>query len=95
MTLFLIEKRPIYYYSFITEKPPKDICASINVTAYLTHLKLGEYVELFEEEGVDGKMLWEMCHAEEDELSDLGVSNAFHRRKIKTKLEKYLQMKCT
>ena len=59
---------------------------------YLTHLKLGEYAELFEEEGVDGKMLWEMCHAEKDEFAYLGVSNPFHRRKIKTKLEEYLEM---
>lgn len=61
------------------------------MAAYLAYLKLSKYEKLFEEEEVDGKMLWEMCHAKEDELAALGIENAFHRRKIISKLEQYLQ----
>lgn len=74
-----------------TEKDLKEVATAMDVTKYLQHLKLEKYIELFKEEGVDGELLWEMCHAEKDELEDLGVDNAFHRRKIKTKLKEYLR----
>ena len=63
----------------------------MDVTKYLEYLKLDTYIKLFVSEGVDGSLLWEMCHAEEDELKDLGIENGFHRRKIKKKLDEYLQ----
>lgn len=68
----------------------KELATSMDVAKYLKDLKLEEYTALFIKEEVDGKLLWEMCHAKEDELQDLGVTNAFHRRKIKGKLEDYL-----
>ena len=63
----------------------------MDVTKYLEYLKQDRYIKLFVDEGVDGSLLWGMCHAEEDEFKDLGIENGFHRRKIKNKLEEYLQ----
>ena len=73
-----------------TDKALKEIATTMDVAKYLQHLKLEKYSKLFEEEDVTGKLLWQMCHAEEDELKDLGIGNAFHRRKIKGNLEDYL-----
>ena len=73
-----------------TEAALKEIATTMDVAKYLQHLKLEKYAKLFEEEDVTGKLLWQMCHAEEDELKDLGIGNAFHRRKIKGNLEDYL-----
>lgn len=80
-----------YLCTVIAGKNLRDVAAQMNLTKYLTHIKLETYDELFKEEQVDGEMLWDMCHAEENELAALGIDNAFHRRKIKAKLEGYLK----
>ena len=89
-SLIVLRIVTLFYILFIAEQSLIDVAKKMSVAEYLKYLKLPQYIELFKEEEVDGKMLWEMCHASDDELADLGVTNAFHRRKIKGKLEEYL-----
>ena len=49
------------------------------VCEWLTKLGLGQYVETFEQESVDGKLLLDV---DEEMMKDLGISNALHRRKL-------------
>lgn len=62
----------------------------MDVAKYLQYLKLEMYDKIFEEQEVDGDLLWDMCHAEGNALKHLGITNDFHCMKIKNKLEKYL-----
>ncbi len=59
-----------------------------DVLRFLEEIKLGEYRELFEEEQVDGKLLHTLS---EGMLEEMGVTNGYHRRKIVSKFEGYLQ----
>ena len=59
-----------------------------DVCTYLKSLKLGQYVELFMNNDVDGTLMWEMTS---EGLEALGVADPFHRCKIKAKFNDYLQ----
>ena len=67
-----------------------------DVTTYLQSLKLGKdadaYISLFEENEVDGDLMFQL---KEDEVKDLGVDNAFHRRKIVSKFKDFVKKKLT
>ncbi len=58
-----------------------------DVASFLEEIKLGQYRGVFEEEEVDGDLLRGVS---EDAMKDLGVTNAFHRRKIVKKFEVHL-----
>lgn len=59
-----------------------------DVTEFLKEIKLQELVGLFRDNDVDGELLKELTI---DDLKGLGVKNAFHRRKIKTKFKTHLR----
>ena len=49
---------------------------------------LPQYADAFKEAGIDGEMLLELT---DEELTDLGVANKFHRKKILKKLSHFRQ----
>ncbi len=64
------------------EVPLETIAESLTVeevVSFLEENKFGQYRKQFEEEEVDGRLLFDLSS---DDLKDLGVTNAVHRRKI-------------
>ena len=62
-----------------------------DIRRYLQVIKLDEYIELFLENDIDGQLLFDLT---EVELKDIGIINAFHRKKIITKFRPYLMKEC-
>ena len=58
-----------------------------NIAEFLKKIKLGQHVQLFTDNDVDGRLLLKLT---DDDLKDLGVVNSFHRRKIITKFEAHV-----
>lgn len=57
------------------------------VLEYLEEQKLSEYSEVFRRHGIDGDLLQE---ANDAVLKELGVNNALHRVKIRTKFKSFV-----
>ena len=55
-----------------------------DIAEFLIKIKLGQHVQLFTDNDVDGRLLLKLT---DDDLKDLGVDNGFHRRKIISKFE--------
>ena len=55
-----------------------------DIAEFLKNIRLGQYVQLFTDDDVDGRLLLKLT---DDDLKDLGVDNGFHRRKIISKFE--------
>ena len=76
------------FFGLLTEQSLKEKAKLMDVSKYLKWLKLDLYIKLFEDEEVDGSLLWEMRYKD---LTDLGIGNSFHCRKIENRLTKYLR----
>ena len=76
----------------VTKEQLKDIAEKLtteDIAVFLKSIKLQGYIELFEENEIDGKLLYD-CKLPK-ELEDLGIQNAFHCRKIISKFEQHLK----
>ena len=60
------------------------------VVQWLEEFGLGEYKELFEDEGVNGSLLAEL---DMDMLEEMGVSKKYHRKKLITNLKNFRTLK--
>ena len=58
-----------------------------DIAEFLKNIKLGQYVQLFTDDDVDGRLLLQLT---DDGLKDLGVDNSFHRCKIISKFEAHI-----
>ncbi len=58
--------------------------SEVQVGEWLDLIKLSEHKPAFAESSIDGSLL---CGLDDTDLSDLGVSNRFHRRKILAKIK--------
>jgi hypothetical protein len=56
----------------------------LDVHSWLKKLKLPQYASIFEENDIDERLLVELG---EDELTSLGITNAFHKKKILVGIE--------
>ena len=63
-----------------------------DITEFLkTDGKLEQYVPLFEENEIDGAILF--SYTKETLQTDLGITNVFHCAKIVTKFKRYMRAK--
>ena len=58
-----------------------------NIGDFLDQIQLGEHIELFKNNGVDGPILSVL---EPEDLKDMGIANGFHRKKIIQKFRSFL-----
>ena len=58
-----------------------------DIAEFLNEIKLGEYVQLFIDNDVDGRLLLKLT---DGGLKALGVDNEFHRCKIISKFEAHI-----
>ena len=86
----------LFLNNFHTTGTPelKEVAKQLSVADIIEFLKtdrkLEQYAPLFEEEEIDGTILFSCTNKS---LEDLGIANGFHRTKILAKFEKHLQEK--